>query len=326
MDQLSIHIPGEPRQFAAITHLPPLARFQVRHPDVKPRGVRRLAAKGIRIAYRLYHNIFGQPAPAALELVCRDRSTVGIAVDGGKAIYIDFASRQRHGGYEPEGTLLIDALLPGAATFYDVGANWGYFTWLAATTLRFKGTVYCFETAPALVAELERVRNGARFAHVEIMPFGLSDRDENVPVPKGQSGLQGADSGISRRNGKPAVRRLDDLGLPPPDLVRIDGSHHARAALEGGSATVRAHRPAILFECREAGCEDMHILFDLLRDNEYLFHVVHRTETGIALSPANVSDPDAIPAPCALLAAPHRRLASLLADRHVADPQAATGV
>lgn len=311
MDQLSIHVPGTARSFARITRLPLLARLQVANPDAELRGLQYAFDRAARGAHRLVHSIFGQPAPAALEISFADRSTLGISVDARMPHYVEFVSRSLHGGYRPLETLLLDAMLPQARVFFDVGAQWGYFTWLALTNPGFKGTVYSFEQSPALVAELERIRDGGRFNDVHVMPYGLADYD-------------GVATQDASRNRTPiSVKRLDDLDLPPPDLIRIGTPGLERAMLEGASATIRAHLPAIMFGSLNPLSEDAPILFDLLRDNGYRFHVVQATESGVALSPAA---PETVFGPGDLFAAPQSRLAALLGDHHIADPPSTTSV
>src|SRR5215213_552816 len=49
------------------------------------------------------------------------------------------------GRYEPQDTALVRALLEPEMTFVDVGANWGYYTLLAASLVGRKGQVISFE-------------------------------------------------------------------------------------------------------------------------------------------------------------------------------------
>ena len=43
---------------------------------------------------------------------------------------------------------------------------------------------------------------------------------------------------------------LDQLSLPPPDLMKIDVEDHEQAVFEGGREMLVKHHPLILFECR----------------------------------------------------------------------------
>ena len=54
------------------------------------------------------------------------------------------------GRYEPQETALIQAILKPGMTFVDVGANWGYFTMLAAHRVGRNGKVVSLEPDPRL--------------------------------------------------------------------------------------------------------------------------------------------------------------------------------
>lgn len=309
MDRQIIDIPADRRRFATIAHLPSTSRLEVGNPLVPPAGIRRFAARAALPARVIVHGIFGRPVHGALELTLADRSTVGIAIDGTSPLYIGYASHERHGGYRPADTLLLDAILPRAKLFYDIGAGWGYFTWLAATNPGFDGTVFSFEISPSRVSELEKIRTAARFANVQIMPYGLLDFDGSLAIAGGRRGLiSRLVPAASRGTSEASVRRLDNLGLPAPDLIRISAGDHVRSALEGGSATIRTHRPAILFECRADLDDDAAILFDMLRSNEYLIYSVAPSATGVTLTRIDTMRPMTIPGPASLFAAPRSRL------------------
>jgi tRNA G37 N-methylase Trm5 len=54
------------------------------------------------------------------------------------------------GRYEPQETALVRALLGPGMSFVDVGANWGYFTLLAAHQVGRSGRVISLEPDPRL--------------------------------------------------------------------------------------------------------------------------------------------------------------------------------
>src|SRR5262245_56723365 len=54
------------------------------------------------------------------------------------------------GRYEPQETALVQAILKPGMSFVDVGANWGYFTLLAAHKVGVKGRVVSLEPDPRL--------------------------------------------------------------------------------------------------------------------------------------------------------------------------------
>lgn len=301
-----MELPVDRRRFATVSRLLPLARLQVRDPAVKPRGARRIIVKTGRAVWNLLHARAGLSARGILELVSSDGRAVPVFIDVSKAPYIDYASRDAHGGYEPAETLLIDALLPKIGTFYDIGANWGYFTWLAATNRNFGGRIYSFEISPQLVTELRSTLAAGGFDNVELLPFGLSDREGTAQITRERNGHLTrvvAPGTASTRN--VAVRSMDGLDLPPPDLIKIDVEDHEHAVLTGGSRVIASNRPGILLECRDAATPDMTAVFEQLRRAGYLFHAVGLSDKGVRLEPVA---PETLEKACNLFAAPKDRL------------------
>lgn len=149
-----------------------------------------------------------------------------------------------------------DGLAVGGV-FYDVGANVGFFSLLAARIVGDHGAVYAFEPIPDVAAEARSnaVRNG--FTNVEVLEVAASDREGTAAlVVTGHPGgatLSAADAGADA-TGTLSVRtvRLDDLVeagvLRPPDAVKIDVEGVELAVLEGLRRTIGAHRPAIVCE------------------------------------------------------------------------------
>jgi len=261
-----------PRHFAEIDNLPPLAALQVGAPTVKPRGARRVAVKLARAAFGLLHEHLGIPARAQLRLRGTDGTVREVTVDARQRIWIDYASRARHGGYEPAETALVDLLLPRVTTFFDIGANWGYYSLLAATNRAFHGTVHSFEIAPAMIRTLESLTARADAANVVIHPYGLSERTGAIAISRERNAHLTRVIGPGARGIAVPVRRLDDLDLPPPDLVKIDVEDHERQVLAGGGVAIARHTPAILFECRAPQAADTQAVFSMLEGLGYRFH------------------------------------------------------
>lgn len=58
------------------------------------------------------------------------------------------------GYYEPQETALVRSILRPGMNFVDVGANWGYFTLLAASLVGERGRVLSLEPDPRLFRKL----------------------------------------------------------------------------------------------------------------------------------------------------------------------------
>ena len=70
------------------------------------------------------------------------------------------------GTYEPQETTLVRAILRPGMTFVDVGANWGYFTLLAASLVGTTGRVLSLEPDPRLFSILQENVGRSGLDHV----------------------------------------------------------------------------------------------------------------------------------------------------------------
>ncbi|MDB4947851.1 MAG: methyltransferase FkbM family [Gemmatimonadetes bacterium] len=80
------------------------------------------------------------------------------------------------GAYEPLETAIVRALLPAGGTFVDVGANWGYFTLLAAHIADAAGRVVALEPDPRLFALLRSNAERNRLSHVTPLQLAAAAR------------------------------------------------------------------------------------------------------------------------------------------------------
>jgi FkbM family methyltransferase len=190
-----------------------------------PRGRWRVA----RLLSRCHPDVFWKRLPHALGgqwYLCSLRD--GIAAE------VCFA-----GCYEPQETVILRAILRPGDVFVDVGANWGYFSLLAACWVGGAGRVVCFEPHPVLFEQLcgNVQRNG--FGHVFPVCAAACDepRDlilEAVDVSLGNSGgsrvVEKPDG--SRKTyavrGEPVDDILDRFGVKQVACLKMD--------IEGGEA------------------------------------------------------------------------------------------
>lgn len=144
---------------------------------------------------------------------------------------------------------------PGV-TFWDVGANVGFFSLLAA---RLGGTVHAFEP----------VRENVEVLAGNIRENGLNDRIHVHPVAvaaePGRASLLVVEdpswSHLADRGRHPRTREevdvevvtLDGLELSPPDVVKIDVEGSEIDVLEGMRRTIERHRPAVVCELHGTG-------------------------------------------------------------------------
>lgn len=153
----------------------------------------------------------------------------------------------------PAETAALLAALPRGGTFVDVGANWGYFTLVAAHAVGPEGRVLALEPDPRMAAEVRGnvARNGIRHVTVletaaadgagEALLAGYAEADRN----RGVSSLVSAPAGNAPSF---AVRTaaLDDLmdahGIPSADLVKVDVEGAEELVLRGMARGLAAGR------------------------------------------------------------------------------------
>src|SRR5688572_26355884 len=148
------------------------------------------------------------------------------------------------GGYEPQETALVRAILRSGASFVDVGANWGYFTLLASHLVGPQGRVLSLEPHPRLYARLQENLLRNHISHVKALPIAAADKpgrltlagyDENA----GNFGL----SSLGHRPKTPSQsfqvksdsldRILDAQRLDAVDLMKMDIEGAEAFALAG---------------------------------------------------------------------------------------------
>ncbi len=148
------------------------------------------------------------------------------------------------GRYEPQETALVRHLLCPGAVFVDVGANWGYFTLLAAYLVGPDGRVVALEPEPRCHTTLVENVTENGMDNVTVLDLAAADGD-------GCLTLQGYDEALenygtsrivpstAKKSGTIQVKAsrlddaLDDLGLPRVDLVKMDIEGSEGAALAG---------------------------------------------------------------------------------------------
>jgi FkbM family methyltransferase len=155
------------------------------------------------------------------------------------------------GQYEPQETALLRHLLGPGMTFVDVGANWGYFSLLAAGLLGPTGRIVSLEPDPRLHALLQANLGHNRMANVTALPLAAADHKGILPlVPFDES--QG-NWGLSRLADQPAATTLsiptapldevlDDQGIDQVNLLKMDIEGAEDLALRGMAAGLARYR------------------------------------------------------------------------------------
>lgn len=165
------------------------------------------------------------------------------------------------GSYEVPVQAALVANLAEGGVVYDIGANIGFFSLLAARRVGPRGRVYAFEPVPRNVAAIERSARLNEFAGLEVLPLAAGAEtgvaELNVARHIGGAVLASVGTPPDRRGAITVeVVTIDDVvaarGLLPPSLVKIDVEGAELDVLRGMRATLAAHRPVLICELDDA--------------------------------------------------------------------------
>ena len=153
------------------------------------------------------------------------------------------------GAYEPPVTRVFQHLLRPGGVVVDAGANWGYFSLIAAAAVGPSGKVFALEPDPRHAAQLTRNVHLNAFGQVEALAMGAAARPGLARLVGYADGV--TNRGVSRLTAyKPGDGRpvpcvaVDDLTATRPvvDLVKIDVEGAELDVLEGMRAGLAARR------------------------------------------------------------------------------------
>ena len=182
------------------------------------------------------------------------------------------------GTYEPDlQAAALQFIKPGMVV-YDVGANIGYISLMAARLAGKSGRVFSFEALPANIARLTRnVALNTMQDQVQIVHAAVVDRPGEVTFLAHASGAMGKAQGSAGRDEhytqtiKVTGIALDDFvfqqGNPPPAVIKMDIEGGEGMALAGMPRLLKEARPMFLIELH--GQEAARQVWDCLKANRY---------------------------------------------------------
>lgn len=174
---------------------------------------------------------------------------------------------------------LAERLRPGMV-FYDLGANIGLFSLLAARMVGPGGRVFSFEPDAEVAARLARNIERNQFHNVAVVPQGVWSTSGKRPfaVAGSSSPDQGTGTFMTGAKAGSAIPldcvALDDFArnAPPPGAIKCDVEGAEVEVLRGAEQTIRLHRPWIICEmhseANDRACRE------LLRRLEYAVETV----------------------------------------------------
>jgi FkbM family methyltransferase len=195
---------------------------------------------------------------------------------------IHWRNRRRRGDI---GYRVVRAFVGSGDTVADVGANWGFYSYLLRRLVGSGGHVHSFEPNPVLEPALRRLD---RARNVTVHRVGLSDSSAHaglrVPVIDGRevsamatlSGPRGASA--PRQTIPVTLCRLDDVFDPPPPslaFLKCDVEGHEAAVFRGAQETLERFHPTILVEVEQRHQDsDITQVFEQLEGHSYRGYMI----------------------------------------------------
>jgi FkbM family methyltransferase len=190
---------------------------------------------------------------------------VTAALDAGFSMKLDLrdAVQRRmyfYGDYDERyEAKMIRRLLDKGEIFWDIGANIGYFSLLAAATLQHSGQVISFEPGQVAYARLMDNIGLNPFRNIATFNLAVTDREGEAALhlaaetADGCASLYGAGPEVTAQEICRTVS-LDGFaqshGLPGPDFIKIDVEGAELFVLRGAREMLAVSRPLLLVELK----------------------------------------------------------------------------
>jgi FkbM family methyltransferase len=208
---------------------------------------------------RMY-NFFAKDTVPAEDVSCSSRLPSGESVKLALDLHDDLSRMWYfwgYSGYERATVRLFCELLKSKCCVFDVGANIGYYTLLAASALEGRGEVHAFEPCPRVFRKLRQNVNRNVFRCVNLNQTAIADTDgeQRLFLPADQAGVNA--SLIENFTKQDAfvmtpTARLDSYCKAhvrrPVDLVKIDVEGAEASVLRGAGVLLDEWRPDLIFE------------------------------------------------------------------------------
>jgi len=178
------------------------------------------------------------------------------------------------GSYELNKRLAFEREITPGSVIYDIGANVGYFSLLAAVLAGEGGKVYAFEPLPRNVAFLRRHKNLNQMDMIEVIEAAVSDHSGTASFDLGASTAMGHIA----EEGELEVKMvsLDDLlsegAIRPPEYMKVDVEGAEFLALSGAETLLREYHPLLFLDTHNPEAHQATI--GMLRELGYQFEVL----------------------------------------------------
>jgi FkbM family methyltransferase len=156
---------------------------------------------------------------------------------------------------------ILELRLRPGMVFYDLGANIGLFTLLAARLVGVEGKVFSFEPDPAVAVRLRRNVERNQFSNVTVMEAGVWSSTGNREFVRADSSSpdRGVGKFVTAESGASATPTpcvaLDDFAqsAAPPSAIKCDVEGAEVQALRGAAKLLTTYHPWIVCEIHSEG-------------------------------------------------------------------------
>ncbi len=165
------------------------------------------------------------------------------------------------------------AVFPGAVV-YDIGANVGFYTLLAAVMTGKEGEVIAFEPSPRNVSYIRRHVQLNHLENVRVIEAAVSNSMGEAYFDFGASIATGhlANFGTLKVRVVSLDALLDEAQLPPPDFLKVDVEGAEFDVLRGAQLLLECHRPVLFLDTHQR--EAHHATVSLLQDMDYALEIL----------------------------------------------------
>jgi FkbM family methyltransferase len=173
-----------------------------------------------------------------------------VEFDGRNAQFVAIHGEAYREGYELETSLLLLKLAEIAPTFFDIGANWGYFSLLLAGHPRYNGHVHAFEPNPNTYRDLDKVVRQSKLTEkITTRQVGVGKEPGTLRVEESRGWHSGLSKLSSKGHGSEVeVVTVDSLMELNPGLIKIDVEGMEMDVLRGTERTLNELKPFLTFE------------------------------------------------------------------------------
>jgi len=180
-----------------------------------------------------------------------------------KMLYVNQHLVNRKKSFEYDSLELFKSYIKEGDVVFDIGANVGIYTMIAAKSIGTKGNIYAFEPAKATFQALKKNVNLNKLDNVKINELALSDSNGFIEMVSSdifdETVFYDAFLHIKKSDkGNIKSVRLDDFvaenKITKLDFIKIDVEGAELLCFKGGIESLSKFKPILLFEAFEDYC------------------------------------------------------------------------